>query len=238
MAAHCIARQFREQLPRHPEIGDSSQPNDPLDVSRDQLEQRDIADALSLMQHEGVGELIVAGLCSGADNSLVAIAGNERVTGAVLLDPFVFKTRRYYVEHYGRRIGRPASWWNVATGRSPLLKQLARSIFPSRSEPEPVIDELLGAVPEPTHGEYEERLQALIAREARLLFVFTGGLEERYNYRNQLFDAFPRLDLRGGTDLEYLPDSDHTFSREACKEQIESIIVAWCASHYGDAAVQ
>ena len=28
-----------------------------------------------------------------------------------------------------------------------------------------------------------------MARGSRLLFVFTGGLLERYNYRDQLFDA-------------------------------------------------
>ena len=110
-------------------IGDSSQPSDQLDVSRAELEQRDIDDALSLMQREGVGRLIVAGLCSGADNSLTAIARNERVAGAVLLDPFVFRTRRYYVVHYGPRLLRPAVWWRALTGRSRVVGDMASYIF-------------------------------------------------------------------------------------------------------------
>ena len=221
-------------------IGDSSQPDDQLEVSRAELEQRDIDDALSLMQREGVGPLIVAGLCSGADNSLATIARNEHVSGAVLMDPFVFRTRRYYVEHYGPRLLRPAAWWNALTGQSTAFKDLAGSVvsrFP-RSRSTPVGDSSLSASTAPSREEFQERLEALIERGARLLFVFTGGLEERYNYRNQLFDAFPRIALRAHAELEYLPDSDHTFSRQAPQRQLEARIVTWYDTHFGTAAVR
>ena len=63
----------------------------PAQGSQAEIAQRDIDDALSLLQREGAGPLIVAGLCSGADDSLAAIVRNSRVSGAVLLDPLLFR---------------------------------------------------------------------------------------------------------------------------------------------------
>ena len=71
------------------------------------------------------------------------------------------------------------------------------------------------------------QLMEVMERSGRLLYVFTGGLQERYYYRNQFFDAFPGMDFRGLVDFEYYPDSDHTFSRRDLQERLERRVVEW-----------
>ena len=207
-------------------IGDSSQPEDQLNASQAEIAQRDIDDALSLLEREGAGPLIVAGLCSGADDSLEAIVRNSRVSGAVLLDPFAFRTRRYYVERYGMRFFRLAAWWAALTGRSKAFRNLADAFASGRSSPGS------SAVAEPSREAYLERLEALISRGAHLLYVFTGGLPERYFYRDQLFDAFPRSNLRASVEHEYMPGAGHTFAGEAMQQRLEARVVAWYDAHF------
>jgi hypothetical protein len=215
-------------------IGDSGQPVDQAQMSRAEIEQRDIGDACSLMRNEGMDRLVVAGLCSGADHSLAAISRDERIAGAVLIDPFVFRTRQYFVQYYGPRLFRPAAWWSTIRGKSNVIRDagaIVRAQF-SRAARDESDSKLGGTGGAPTREEYAERLRALIGRRAKLLFVFTGGLEERYNYRDQLFDAFPKLDLRSHVELEYIPDADHTFSRAASQSRLEDRITKWYQTHF------
>lgn len=214
-------------------IGDSGQPTDQQQMSRAEIEQHDIADACSLMETEGMQRLIVTGLCSGADNSLTAISRNERVAGAILIDPFVFRTRRYFVQYYGPRLFRPIAWWNTVRGKSNVFRDAVAVLHSQFSRAaRDANDSSLSASIAPTREVFAERLRALIARRAKLLFVFTGGLEERYNYRDQLFDAFPGLDLRSHVELEYIPDADHTFSRAASQRRLEDRITKWYDTHF------
>ncbi len=75
------------------------------------------------------------------------------------------------------------------------------------------------------------QLEALASRGARLLLVFTGGLEPRYNYRNQFFEAFPDLDFKGWVELQYLADANHTFSREIFQHRLEECVIRWFRKH-------
>ena len=61
--------------------------------------------------------IILVGLCSGADHSLVYGISDPRVCGLVLLDPSIPPTRGYYLRYFLRQLVRPQSWINVATGR-------------------------------------------------------------------------------------------------------------------------
>jgi len=217
-------------------IGDSSQPDSQFGGSRTEIAQRDVDEALSLLQSEGAGPLIVAGLCSGADDSLAAITRSSSVTGAVLLDPFAFPTRRYYTEYYGPRLLRPSSWWGVITGKSKAAGTLSGTLklkmtsWQRTSEPAD-----FGDSASPTRSDYLRSIEALAARGAHLLYLFAGGLPQRYGYQDQLFDAFPRSDLRKWVELEYLPDAGHTFRSERMQQQLEERVLHWYDSHYRSA---
>lgn len=217
-------------------LGDSGVPPHQAELARVEVEQQDINEALTLLEELGSRRLIVAGLCSGADNSLLSISRNDRVSGALLLDPFAYRTWKYYLTHYGPRMVRPAAWWRAMTGQTSLLRDIGRSVrstlMSARSGPAPAD---LSASSAPAREVYEERLRRLIGRDARMLWVFTGGLDERYNYRDQFFDAFPELDLRSAVDFEYIAGADHTFSREVAQRWLEDRVANWYDANFGNA---
>jgi pimeloyl-ACP methyl ester carboxylesterase len=213
-------------------IGDSGNPSYAGGAHRSEVELREVVNAMDwIRDQEGADRFVLVGLCSGGDNAFLGIERDGRVIGAVLLDPFAFRTTGYFLRYYGPRLLNPAVWWRVLTGRSPFLRgflgQLRRKLkaeSPSEEAPgKPPLRDLT----RPTRDEMRRQLTEVLERSGRLLYVFTGGLQERYYYRNQFFDAFPGMDFRGLVDFEYYPDSDHTFSRKDFQERLEGRIVRW-----------
>ena len=228
-------------------IGDSGAPVHPANIHRSEAEAREISECLDFLEKtEGTHQFILMGLCSGGDNALLGMSRDERVVGAVLLDPFAFRPFGYYLRYYGPRILKPAVWWRSLTGRSPflkiflggLMKRLRRGPrFVEKSGDAPVCEPLpvgpaLVDLTRPTIEEMRRRLEQVIARSGRLLYVFTAGLEARYYYRNQFFDSFPGLDFKGQLELEYYPDCDHTFTRQALQERLEERVLRWYRTHF------
>jgi hypothetical protein len=242
-------------------IGDSGAPAHPSDIHRSEAEQREVTQCLDFIQEtEGVDRMILIGLCSGGDNALLGLARDSRVVGGVLLDPFAFKTWGYYLRYYGPRVFNPAVWWRSLTGQSPFLKilfhavrkRLARGPKPKGNRgpvrggeappesPGAAMVSLPSDKPEPedltrpTRPVMRRTLEKVIARGGRLLYVFTAGLQPRYYYRNQFFDAFPGLDFDGQVEFEYYPDCDHTFTRQALQERLEERVVRWFRTNFRD----
>jgi len=234
--ARALARQgipsFRFDLSG---IGDSGPHQDDPGVTRAAVVQRDIDDALSVLSAAGVERFVLIGLCSGADDALSAMSRHDRVVGAVLLDPFTFRTLGYYVRYYAPRVLRPGVWWRIITGRSPALRNfltVMRGRLRGFAKPAAARGGG-GSTSRPTRAEMHRQLERLVERQARLLLVFTAGLELRYNYRNQFFAAFPGLEFRDTVELEYLAHSDHTFSRERDQRRLEELLVSWYRREFG-----
>ena len=53
------------------------------------------------------------------------------------------------------------------------------------------------------------------SRGAHLLYVFTGRPSGALFLPDQLFDAFPRSNLRASVEHEYMPGAGHTFAERA-----------------------
>lgn len=193
----------------------------------------DVEETLDMLERRlGVGRFVVAGLCSGADNALRAAARDERVVAAVMLDPTVWRTRRWYLEHYGRRAVQPRIWRDVLTGRHPIWSELGERVGSRRGE-EAAADAGEVAPPELFRTGYLERetmardLSKVLARGTRLFTTFTGSWSPLYNYAGQLFDVFPQIDFGDRLRLAYRPETDHTFSDPMQRQRLLTEIVEW-----------
>jgi pimeloyl-ACP methyl ester carboxylesterase len=114
-------------------IGDSEPRADgiaPLDAALADI--REVLDSLETTRQ--TKQVILVGLCSGADQAVIYGASDPRVVGMVLIDPSVPRTFRYYVHHYGGRLFRLSSWLNFTSGRHPIWRQLKRSISSEAAE--------------------------------------------------------------------------------------------------------
>ncbi len=77
------------------------------------------------------------------------------------------------------------------------------------------------------HAESERILRALLARDVRILFIYTGGMSEGFNHRGQLGKMFPGLDFRDYVALEYLPHMEHTQMLQEDRDRVVGAIAAW-----------
>ena len=205
-------------------IGDS-EPR-PDRVVQDVVRQ-DILDALSYLETSvKARSFVLVGLCSGANAALRFARLHPAVVGAVLLDPYWYKTRGFYLRHYGRRILRWESWRKVLTGRGGHW-QLVREALRREGPPAPPPDDSLVAPPNVIpRAEMEEGLAELTGHGVQLLNVFTGG-HEAYNHKEQFWEAFPRFRGRGEIRVEFLATAGHTFQRPSDRRAVIALIAEW-----------
>jgi hypothetical protein len=161
----------------------------------------DVRAALAhLNEHFSLAEVTLGGLCSGAEDSLRGAHVNPSVTGVVMIDPFAYRVPGWFWRHARHRAARRTL--RVLGVYEPLRRGAA----------------VIGGAPRPKiveyhymeHDESERILGALLARNARVHFIYTAGVREAFNHPNQLRAAFPELDFRDRVTLDYFPNVDHT----------------------------
>lgn len=211
-------------------IGDSVRPGSARAMSIQERAERDIEDALDFGRSKGeAGAFVLIGLCSGADNALRRMGRDPRVVGSVLLDMNAPRTLGFYVRRYARRIVRPDWWKSTFAGRNGLHRRLWRRLRGARDgggrDEVPEVPELWPDAWLP-RDLMRDHLERIVARDGRLLCIFTPGLDA-YNHREQFLHVFPDLDFRGCLRLEYFADSDHTFSREFLQRRLIDTVVEW-----------
>jgi hypothetical protein len=181
----------------------------------------------------GATSFVVSGLCLGAKYSFLTAVADERVAGVVVLDPTVPRTPRGRLVHLGRRAVHFATLREVVTLRHPVWRRsLAR--LREAAVPEFAADwgaQRAGAeMPLPARGAAESSVQQLVDRGVQLMFVFTGGVNHVYNYREQIFDLLPGLDFRKQLRLEYMPNTDHAVSDRTSRATLLDAIGDWATT--------
>jgi hypothetical protein len=180
----------------------------------------------------GARRFILVGLCSGADNGLRAArieAG--RVIGLAMMDPTVFRTRKWLLVKLAKRLAAPDFWKSVLKFRHPRIEALhvpllggqssAKSATPTVEKPE------LYTVGLKEKDEIEAYLREVREQGVSLYFAFTGSWAELYNYRTQLYDVYPALGLEKDVELLYYPASSHTFAFYEHRRTLASDMLRW-----------
>ena len=206
-------------------IGDSEPRPDSLPPLEAGL--ADVREALdSLAASRGTQRFILAGLCSGADLSVVYAGSDPRVVGAVIIDPTIPHTLRHWLHYYKNRLTRAESWINIVRGQNPFWLAMKRRFRRTASAEEPAIRELTADDPE-VRGFLERAYVNAVDRRVRLLAVLTGVLQ---SYREELLDAFPAARFGDLLRLEYLKDADHLFHDPTARARLIDVIVHWAVS--------
>ncbi len=210
-------------------IGDSEPRTDELAPLQASL--ADIREALDSLQASGrVTRVVLIGLCSGADQSMLYSPEDPRVFGAVLIDPSIPSTRRFWVRYYRRRATNREDWRSLAWAPMSRWRSMARRI---------VGDQLAQgarggseeATPGPRRVQDEPEARAflnlayrrVLAAGVHLLTITTG---ER-SYPEQLLHAFPDVPFNEQLRLEHFEDADHVFSALTIRDRAIETIVDW-----------
>ena len=169
------------------------------------------------MQVPEMREVVVWGLCDAATAAAFYASGDERVTGLVLLNPWVRTlegaARAMLRHYYLARLGEIAFWKKVASGQlnftasAAMLRQnvrLAASDQGSRL-PQRVVDCL---------AKFEGRVMVVLSGDDRTACEF-ARLMARHNVRAKRVD---------------ISEANHTFSSEKWRDQVAEVSANWILS--------
>lgn len=187
-----------------------------------------------LQDRRGVDDFVLMGICSGAADSFRASCEDPRVAGIVMIDPpTFFPTGRHRLERLRRLLLDPRRWRRVLGSRLPRiepgrLRGVRRRKAPTVGQPQ---EARATDAPETPSSELREAagqaFQALAKRGVQVLLLVTGDQRYSYSYRDQIFDAFPKLDLRRIVEVHLFPGADHTFTRERDRNTLSKRVREW-----------
>jgi len=179
----------------------------------------------------GTSSFVLVGLCSGAIDAHCVAVADERVVGAAMLDGYGYRTRGYYLRHYGSRSLKPDAWARFTrrlAGGEPLLEREPIAIQQATRGVHPVgrIGQL-SFRPFPPRERAEADLRELAARDVELLYVFTGGVAHYFNHQKQFLEMFPSLEAGDHVRVEHFPQADHLYTSMEARDGLLDLLVDW-----------
>jgi len=208
-------------------LGDSEARNDalpPLDATMADI--REILDMLQTTRQ--VQRVVLVGLCSGADHSVIYAGTDERVVGVALMDPSIPRTLGYYVHHYGHRILGLRAWLNLVLGRHPIWRALKRRLSGTPAGAQAEVEARGPSLEDPKVKAFLQNAYGrALSNGVQLLAVLTSDRQRQHNYRRQLLDAFPQLTFGNQLWLEYFKECDHTFASAANRARLIGLVETW-----------
>ena len=191
-----------------------------------------------LEHQQGLREVVLWGLCDAASAALFYAHRDPRITGLVLLNPWVRSesglARSYLKHYYLARLVSPALWRKIARGEfqageslRSLVAKLRVVLFPA---PSPRADDGPPESPTDQAAPLEERMADGLARfTGRVLFILSGDDLTAGEFRDAVKASrrWRRL-LRGPrvTKQEF-PEANHTFSRSEWRDRVARWTVEW-----------
>lgn len=228
-------------------VGDSGVRTDNLP-----LEQRFIADARAAMdtlaESRGMKRFILMGHCSGAIQSFMVALADDRVHGAVLMNPEGAqrgwqdydrrrKLQQYYQNYYGKQaLGDTSRWRKLLTGKADygsVLKNVLKNVlwnkvttlaFKARSRVKGYV-----AKPDPMQAQVIEGLKQLGSRQTPILFIYSAGSSGFEMLKAMLGKQYTSLINHHQIRLMTIDGADHIFTLRRTQDAVLEQIANWCA---------
>ena len=222
-------------------MGDSS--GDPKDFEQAIPDLRAAVDTF-FGAVEALHEVVIWGLCDAASAALFYAHQDPRVSGVVLLNPWVRtmqgQAQTYLRHYYVRRLVDPAWWRRFARGEFDFKRSAASLAQNVRR----AIGAELGARPTdagtnggaPTSNAVQplpERMADGLARfSGRVLLILSGNdlTAKEFQDVTNASKQWRRLLASPRVTRRLLPDATHTFSRREWRDQVAAWTAAWVRS--------
>lgn len=202
-------------------LGDSLPRRDASDdLTRSSM---DLTEALDFLQKKrGFAHFVSVSMCSGTDPAHRVATHDARIRGAVFLDGYAYETPR---SKFTARVGRHLSLDGL---RRAIVKKLPRVGGQAVGEADEIYQR---EYPEP--AELAADLEQMLGRQARLLFIYSGGLWLYFNYREQFFDMLRPAKFEGRVDVELRPTADHVYLLPTERAWMVERVSGWVAQQFG-----
>lgn len=167
-----------------------------------------------LTERYGCTNVVIGGICSAADLGWRMALRDPRVAGVLLLDGVSFAGPWYALARLGRALRRPPRRWPG------MLRRLLAGA--------PAATVAAGDFRDwPTRAQARIQLREMLARNMRLLFVYTGGAAEHFLDRRQFTWGFGKAVRSKNVVLHFWPDCDHLFYLRSDRDRLLESIEQW-----------
>ncbi|MDQ1921915.1 hydrolase 1, exosortase A system-associated [Massilia pseudoviolaceinigra] len=184
----------------------------------------------------GVEEVVIWGLCDGASAAIFYAADDARVTGLVLLNPWVRTSgghAKATIKHYYRaRLFDPELWkkilrgqFNVAAAAGSFVRIAGAAFGKGKGGTSGTSAGAPASLP--------ERMQAGLARfRGKVLLIISGAdlTAQEFLDTAAASDKWQGLLAAPHVSRQTLPEADHTFSRRVWKDQVVNWTGDWLRS--------
>jgi len=184
----------------------------------------DFGDIISVLEaRQNQLQLIVCGLCSGADDAIRVTLKDTRVVGMVLLDPVCDQDDGFKVRDVLRKFTQFARYKRK-------LKTMLSGLVKSSKKAEPSPDHL-DMRNFPSHQPLREAFQLIHQRKGRVFSLFTSYAEDYYNQQGQMGRVLGLVDYYDYCSEHYWPGASHTYSLELHRAKLIEEVKAWAAGY-------
>lgn len=210
--------------------GDSGTMADALPYS--QQVTNDLVSAIDVMQSVAeVEQVLIVGLCSGANQGWVAALVEPRIAGLVMIDPFAYPTGKTLARYHWRRIRLRGARENLSLAGT-AVRKASGNLFQEvsrhrKSAGETAIKQEYGDSSRLPLSEYVQGMQQLVDRGVSLLLIYTGSWSRHYSYPEQFADLFGPYPFSAQIECEYVPQFDHTLTLVSMQQKMIRRIESW-----------
>jgi pimeloyl-ACP methyl ester carboxylesterase len=199
-------------------------------VTNQQSVAADFAEIVGVLDSRlGRLPLVLAGLCSGADNAMTLALKEPRIVGMILLDPICFPDQG--LRGFRARVAL-AKYTNPARHIAWLRRRCKALMCPGgkKQEGNNSVDPLT-IRDYPTREQMRAAFESVRAREGRVLSIFTHYALGYYNQEGQLGRALGANGYQQFCTELFWPQVHHTYTLELHRRRLIEEIKTW-ANHY------
>lgn len=179
-----------------------------------------------LASQYGCSRFVVGGVCSAADLGWRVAVDDPRVAGLLMLDGISFPGLWFQWARIAAVLRRsPLQWPGV------VMRLLQRARAP---QPALVASDYRDW---PDRDTARKELAALVARQVRMLWIYTGGVSDRFLHPREFYWAFGRAARNEAITLKHWPDCDHTFYTRAHRDRLLNTISDWLSERFSERGV-
>lgn len=200
------------------------------ELRNEQALKADYKEIVSVLEARlGPSQLVLAGLCSGADNAVVLAQADERVIGLLLMDPTCYQDDGFSMRKFFRKFTDIPRYVEWATRKVDRLN--GRQVKHASDNDLYTAPLVIGVLPTPE--QMRAAFQAVCERKGRTLSIFTS-LAEDMDFYNQLGQLGRVLKLPGYEQCcteRFYSTASHTFELERHRSRLLVEVKEWAAGY-------
>lgn len=173
----------------------------------------------------GERNIIIMGLCSGADNGIKLAAQDESVKGLILLDAVSKRDQGFKRRALLNKISNVSKWLRlpkIVIGR--IYKSVKADVGNAKS--------LIALRDQPNEQDLTQCFSNLVSAGGRVLAVFTGQAIYNYNQKGQFCRALKIPGVNEICEEIFWPHADHLYPVQIHRDQLILTICEWGIKHF------